>query len=121
MKYFLLGTFATAILLYGIAMIYGLTGTTNLRAVADYIAKNGLAANPVILLAVISVTAAFSFKIAAAPFHMWAPDAYEGAPTPITAFMSIGPKAAAFAAAACFVTCGFVKADAVVLGGHTSS
>lgn len=98
LKYFLLGTFATAILLYGIAMIYGLTGTTNLKAVADYIAKNGLAANPVILLAVISVTAAFSFKIAAAPFHMWAPDAYEGAPTPITAFMSIGPKAAAFAA-----------------------
>ncbi|MBI5213431.1 MAG: NADH-quinone oxidoreductase subunit N [Nitrospirae bacterium] len=98
LKYFLLGTFATAILLYGIAMIYGLTGATNLKAVADYIAKNGLAANPVMLLAVISVTAAFSFKIAAAPFHMWAPDAYEGAPTPITAFMSIGPKTAAFAA-----------------------
>ncbi len=98
LKYFLLGTFATAILLYGIAMIYGLTGTTNLKAVADYIAKTGLAANPVMLLAVISMAVAFSFKIAAAPFHMWAPDAYEGAPTPITAFMSIGPKAAAFAA-----------------------
>lgn len=98
LKYFLLGTFATAILLYGIAMIYGLTGTTNLKAVADYIIKNGIATNPVMLLAVISMAVAFSFKIAAAPFHMWAPDAYEGAPTPITAFMSIGPKAAAFAA-----------------------
>ncbi len=98
LKYFLLGAFATAILLYGIAMIYGLTGTTNLKAVAEYIAKNGIAANPVMLLAVISITVAFLFKIAAVPFHMWAPDAYEGAPTPITAFMSIGPKAAAFAA-----------------------
>jgi NADH-quinone oxidoreductase subunit N len=97
MKYFLLGAFASAILLYGISMIYGLTGTTNLRAIARYVAVNGLTANPVLLLSMMFFAIAFLFKIAAVPFHMWAPDAYEGAPTPITAFMSVGPKAAGFA------------------------
>ncbi|MBI5846825.1 MAG: NADH-quinone oxidoreductase subunit N [Nitrospirae bacterium] len=97
MKYLLLGAFASAILLYGTSMIYGLTGTTNLRDIAAYIAKNNLVSNPVLMLSMILFAVAFSFKIAAVPFHMWAPDAYEGAPTPITAFMSVGPKAAGFA------------------------
>jgi NADH-quinone oxidoreductase subunit N len=97
MKYLLLGAFASAILLYGTSMIYGLTGTTNLRDIALYIANNGLASNPVLMLSMVMFAVAFSFKIAAVPFHMWAPDAYEGAPTPITAFMSVGPKAAGFA------------------------
>jgi NADH-quinone oxidoreductase subunit N len=97
MKYFLLGSFASAFLLYGTSMIYGLTGTTDLRAIAAYIADNGLASNPVLILSMILFAVAFSFKIAAVPFHMWAPDAYEGAPTSITAFMSVGPKAAGFA------------------------
>ncbi len=96
-KYFLLGAFASAFLLYGIAMIYGLTGTTNIQAIADYIGRNGLAGNPVLMVSMIFFVIAFSFKIAAVPFHMWAPDTYEGAPTSITAFMSIGPKAAGFA------------------------
>jgi NADH-quinone oxidoreductase subunit N len=78
-------------------MIYGLTGTTNLRDIALYIANNGLASNPVLMLSMVMFAVSFSFKIAAVPFHMWAPDAYEGAPTPITAFMSVGPKAAGFA------------------------
>ncbi len=97
MKYFLLGAFASAFLLCGTSMIYGLTGTTDLKAISDYIVKNGLASNPVLMLSVILFAVAFSFKIAAVPFHMWAPDAYEGAPTSITAFMSVGPKAAGFA------------------------
>jgi len=97
MKYFLLGGFASAVLLYGTALIYGLTGTTNLRGIASYIVENGLSAQPVLILSMIFFAVAFSFKIAAVPFHMWAPDAYEGAPTSITAFMSVGPKAAGFA------------------------
>jgi len=96
-KYFLLGAFASAFLLYGTSMIYGLTGTTDLKAISAYIVKNGLASNPILMLSMILFAVAFSFKIAAVPFHMWAPDAYEGAPTSITAFMSVGPKAAGFA------------------------
>lgn len=96
-KYFLLGAFSSAFLLYGISIIYGLTGTTNLQAIASFISEKGLAGNSALLLSVMLFTVAFGFKIAAAPFHMWAPDVYEGAPTSITAFMSVGPKAAGFA------------------------
>jgi len=97
MKYFLLGAFASAFLLYGTALIYGLTGTTDLKAISAYIIKHGLVSNPALMLSMVMFVAAFSFKIAAVPFHMWTPDAYEGAPTSITAFMSVGPKAAGFA------------------------
>lgn len=97
LKYFLLGAFASAFLLYGTALVYGLTGTTDIRGIADYIGRQGLANNQLLLLAMIFIAAAFSFKIAAVPFHMWAPDTYEGAPTSITAYMSVGPKAAGFA------------------------
>ncbi len=97
LKYFLLGAFASAFLLYGTALVYGMTGTTDIRGIADYIGRHGLASNPLLLLAMIFIAAAFSFKIAAVPFHMWAPDTYEGAPTSITAYMSVGPKAAGFA------------------------
>lgn len=97
-KYFLLGAFSSAFLLYGISMIYGLTGTTDIKAVAKYITEGSLAGNQTLLLVMILFAVAFGFKIAAAPFHMWAPDVYEGAPTSITAFMSVGPKAAGFAA-----------------------
>jgi NADH-quinone oxidoreductase subunit N len=113
MKYLLLGAFASAILLYGTSMIYGLTGTTNLKDIAAYIMNNGLAKNPVLMLSMIFFAVAFSFKIAAVPFHMWAPDAYEGAPTPVTAFMSVGPKAAGFAVLGrvFLVAFGSVRAD----------
>lgn len=97
LKYFMLGSFASAFLLLGISFTYGLTGTTNLAGVASYIKANGLTSNPVLMFATILYVTAFGFKIAAVPFHMWAPDVYEGAPTPITAFMSVGPKAAGFA------------------------
>jgi NADH-quinone oxidoreductase subunit N len=97
LKYFLLGAFSSAFLLYGISIIYGLTGSTDLRWIAAFIGEHGLSGNPSLLLSVIFLIVAFGFKIAAAPFHMWAPDVYEGAPTSITAFMSVGPKAAGFA------------------------
>ena len=94
-KYFLLGTFSLGLLLYGMSLLYGLTGTTSLRAVAT--ALSGQEQNPWLVLAVILVVSGMAFKIAAVPFHMWAPDVYEGAPTPITAFISVGSKAASFA------------------------
>jgi NADH-quinone oxidoreductase subunit N len=97
LKYFLLGAFASAFLLYGTSMIYGLTGTTNLKAIARFLAEGGGTHNPAVMLSVMLFVVAFGFKIAAAPFHMWAPDVYEGAPTSVTAFMSVGPKAAGFA------------------------
>jgi NADH-quinone oxidoreductase subunit N len=97
LKYFILGAFSSAFLLYGISIIYGLTGTTDLRAIAVYINENGLTGNKMLLLSVIFFVVAFGFKIAIVPFHMWTPDVYEGAPTAITAFMSVGPKAAGFA------------------------
>jgi len=94
-KYFLLGAFSLGILLYGMSLMYGLSGTTNLRAMAT--AFVGQERDPRLVLAVILVVAGVGFKIAAVPFHMWAPDVYEGAPTPITAFLSVGSKAASFA------------------------
>ncbi len=95
-KYFLMGAFSSAILLYGISMVYGLTGTTDINDIARYISSNGISDNHLLLFSVVLFIVAFGFKIAAAPFHMWAPDVYEGAPTSITAFMSVGPKAAGF-------------------------
>ncbi len=97
LKYFLLGAFSSGFLLYGISLVYGLTGTTDLKAIAAFISERGLYDNPALLLSIAFLVVAFGFKIAAAPFHMWAPDVYEGAPTSITAFMSVGPKAAGFA------------------------
>jgi NADH-quinone oxidoreductase subunit N len=97
MKYFLLGAFSSAILLYGISMIYGLSGTTDISRLAVLLTSPEVKTSQALIFAVILFVVAFGFKIAAAPFHMWAPDVYEGAPTPVTAFMSVGPKAAAFA------------------------
>jgi NADH-quinone oxidoreductase subunit N len=94
-KYFLLGTFSLGLLLYGMSILYGLTATTNLRTIATLLV--GDTQHTWLPLGVILVVAGVGFKIAAVPFHMWAPDVYEGAPTPITAFLSVGSKAAAFA------------------------
>ena len=97
MKYFLLGAFSTAFLLYGIALAYGATGTTSLSGIAGALAGEtgdlGLAMAAAALL-----TVGFAFKVAAVPFHMWTPDVYQGAPTAVTAFMSAGTKVAGFAA-----------------------
>lgn len=99
LKYFLLGSFSTGFLLYGMALIYGATGTTRIAKIAVIVGQMALpSANILLLAGLLLMFTGFAFKIAAAPFHMWTPDVYEGAPTPFTAFMSTGPKAAAFAA-----------------------
>ena len=96
LKYFLLGAFASAFLLYGIALIYGATGSTNLNVIGQRIVAGNYVAHPMALVGTALLLVGFGFKVAAAPFHMWAPDVYEGAPTPITAFMATAVKAAAF-------------------------
>ena len=97
-KFVLLGAMSSAILLYGFALLYGLTGTTDLIGIANSIKAGVQNGNVLVLIASILILAGFGFKISAVPFHMWAPDIYEGAPTPATAFFSAGSKAAGFAA-----------------------
>ena len=97
-KYFLLGAFASAFFLYGIAFTYGVAGSTRLEAIGSFLSAQALSNNPMILLAVGLLLVGFAFKISAVPFHMWTPDAYEGAPAIVTGFMSTGVKVAAFAA-----------------------
>ncbi len=96
-KYFLLGAFSSAFFLYGIAFTYGLAGSTRLDRVGAFLAAEALTGSPMILVAVGLLMVGFAFKISAVPFHMWTPDAYEGAPAIVTGFMSTGVKAAAFA------------------------
>lgn len=101
LKYFLMGAFASGILLYGMALTYGFTGTTSIRGIAEAFAGSGgaaIAQNPVMIFGLILLVAGFGFKLALAPFHMWLPDAYTGAPTPITGFMSVAVKFATVAA-----------------------
>ena len=98
LKYFLLGAFATGFLLYGMTLVYGSTGSTNLFKIADFVKTEGAQSNPLLLMGIVLLVIGLGFKVAAVPFHMWAPDVYQGSPTPVTAFMSVGPKAAAFAA-----------------------
>src|SRR5512146_499180 len=100
LKYFLLGAFSTGFLLYGMALTYGATGTTRIAKIGALVGQMTLpSANVMLLAGMLLMLTGFAFKVAAAPFHMWTPDVYEGAPTPMTAFMSAGPKAAGFAAA----------------------
>jgi len=97
LKYFLLGAFSTGFFLYGIALVYGATGSVNIAAVSRAVLEGGTVA-PLLIFGVAFLAIGFGFKVAAVPFHMWTPDVYEGAPAPITAFMATGVKAAAFVA-----------------------
>ena len=107
MKYFLLGAFSSGVLLYGMSLLFGVAGSTNLGEIAPRVAQAVIVnpdramfvpqLRPLVVLAMIALAAGLFFKVSAVPFHMWAPDAYQGAPTPVTAFLSTGSKAASFA------------------------
>jgi NADH-quinone oxidoreductase subunit N len=117
MKYFLFGSFASAIMLYGLSLLYGFTGQTNLYELANFLGTNTFADNPVpALVAMVLVVVGFGFKISAVPFHFWTPDVYEGAPTPVTAFLSVASKAASFALLVRFLVAVFPAS--LVIGGQ---
>lgn len=98
LKYFLLGAFATGFLLYGIALVYGVTGSTNFEKIAEVLKDPAVSSDPLLLMGTGLIIIGLAFKVATVPFHQWTPDVYEGAPTSVTAFMAVGPKAAGFAA-----------------------
>ena len=97
-KYFVLGAFSSAFFLYGVALIYGATGSTNIASIADFLATNVITHNGVLLAGMMLVIVGLGFKVAAVPFHVWTPDVYQGAPTPVTGYMAAAAKAAGFAA-----------------------
>ena len=96
-KFLVLSAVSSAVLLYGMVLVYGLTGTSHLTEIASSITDYGLESSPALLFGIVLITAGFGFKISAVPFQMWAPDVYEGAPTPVTGFLSVASKAAGFA------------------------
>lgn len=110
-KYYLMGVFASGVLLYGMSLLYGATGTTKLTEIASSLADRDLIALEVV--AVAFVVAGFAFKVSAVPFHTWAPDVYEGAPTPVTAYFSVASKAAGFVALLVLLFIAFPSADGV--------
>lgn len=111
-KYVVYGATASGVMIYGFSILYGLAGTTHIGEIGRVLAADTTAPVPV-LLAAVMVTVGFGYKIAAVPFHMWSPDVYEGAPTPVTAFLSVGPKAAGFAVLIRFFYTVFASPDTV--------
>jgi NADH-quinone oxidoreductase subunit N len=116
MKYFILGSFASAFLLYGMALIYGATGTTNISEIAARVTDPNFPA--LLLVGGAMLIIGFGFKVATVPFHVWTPDVYEGAPTPVTAFMASGPKTAAFAAFVRVFVLGFPLVAGASVSGY---
>ncbi len=110
LKYYLLGVLASAIMLYGMSLIYGFTGTTVLKDIGVQMAGSA-ASQPLVTLAIVFIIAGFAFKVSAVPFHSWAPDTYEGAPTPVTAFLSVASKTGGFVALLQLVFVGFFGRD----------
>jgi len=114
LKYLLFGAVATGAMLYGLTLLYGLTGTTKIAAIREVLASNILAGSnsAMLLIATVLILAGFGFKTATVPFHFWCPDVYTGAPTPVTAFLSVAPKAAGFAVLIRFFFTGFSNPSA---------
>jgi NADH-quinone oxidoreductase subunit N len=106
LKYYLLGVVASAVMLYGMSLLYGVTGATNLAEINESIAGSP---TPILIVSIFTILVGFAFKVSAVPFHQWAPDVYEGAPTPITAFLSVASKAAGFVALINLVFIGFAS------------
>ena len=106
LKYLLFGVAASAVMLYGMSFIYGITGTLNIYEISGVIAKLGY--SPLLYLSLLMMFAGFGFKIAMVPFHLWMPDVFEGAPTPVVAFLSVGPKIAGFAVLLRFLIIAFL-------------
>ncbi len=113
LKYFIMGAFASGFLLYGIALVYGATASTDLRYIAAHYQTFVTESPWLLYIGAALALVGFAFKVAAVPFHMWAPDVYQGAPTPVTAFFSVGPKAAGFAALMRIFVYGFGRMDAI--------
>lgn len=115
-KYYLMGVFASAVTLYGMSLLYGISGSTLFTDIAPAVARgNGLGdTTPLITLGVVFVLVGFAFKVSAVPFHTWAPDTYEGAPTPVTAFLAVSSKAAGFVALLQLILIAFIGRDDVV-------
>jgi NADH-quinone oxidoreductase subunit N len=107
LKYYLMGVFASAIMLYGMSLLYGVTGSTILTEIGASPAVSGLDSDPIVTLAIIFVVIGFAFKVSVVPFHTWSPDVYEGAPTPVTAFLATASKTAGFIALMELVVVGF--------------
>ena len=106
LKYYLMGVFASAVMLYGMSLLYGVSGSTLLSDIGTAVAEAGTS-NAVITMGIVFVVVGFAFKVSAVPFHTWAPDVYEGAPTPVTAFLAVASKAAGFVALLALVIVGF--------------
>jgi NADH-quinone oxidoreductase subunit N len=112
LKYYLLGVFATAVMLYGMSLVFGVTGSTVLETIGESLRQES-ADIPLVAVGIVFVVVGFAFKVSAVPFHTWAPDTYEGAPTPVTAFLSVASKAAGFVALLQLVFVGFFGRDDV--------
>ncbi|HJL89029.1 MAG TPA: NADH-quinone oxidoreductase subunit N, partial [Acidimicrobiales bacterium] len=97
LKYYLMGVFASAVMLYGMSLLFGVSGSTLLTDINSVVAAGGTSVS-VVTLGIVFIVAGFGFKVSAAPFHTWAPDVYQGAPTPVTAFLSVASKVAGFVA-----------------------
>ena len=112
LKYYLMGVFATAVMLYGMSLLFGVTGSTVLVDIGGALSGSA-ASQPVVTVGILFVLIGFGFKVSAVPFHTWAPDTYEGAPTPVTAFLAVASKAAGFVALLQLVFIGFLGRDDV--------
>ena len=113
LKYYLMGVFASALMLYGMSLLFGISGSTLLTDIGTRIAE-GSSSTPIVTLAIVLVIVGFGFKVSAVPFHSWAPDTYEGAPTPVTAFLAVASKAAGFVALIQLAYIGFAGRTDVV-------
>src|SRR6185436_17499243 len=109
LKYFLFGGMSAAFMLFGLSLIYGLSGSPNLSQIAEALKGKGL--DPLLVVAIVMTVIGFGFKVAAVPFHLWAPDAYEGAPTPSAALIASGSKVASFYIAAKVMMIGFAGTE----------